>query len=280
MGCTKASAIEYKNSKVLFKIDLWELALQKLKEVLVPSNPPDDSKNGTGNINMKENGKDGKKGLNSTECCLGKIEKLAIPAKVSLLQSTNIWVSGLGSSVDCTNDRCGGSNICGGSGTSTVGAHSEAMTASSIIDIAGTWCNKFGKEQLKATLKDVRCNPKSNFNLFIIGKAVMECWKLSGNQEGLVLMKGNLKLVFDMKITTKNSVIFCGYLRREYEIAAILASTSTALSIKITRHHDVEQTCRIALELGWIEQRTDDAMQSLLNWESKTISCQQACGWQ
>ena len=30
----------------MFKIDLWELALQKLEEIPVPSNPPDDSKNG------------------------------------------------------------------------------------------------------------------------------------------------------------------------------------------------------------------------------------------
>ena len=58
LGCNKASAIEYKNSKVLFEIDLWELALQKLKEILVPINQPNDSKNGTSNINMEDNKKD------------------------------------------------------------------------------------------------------------------------------------------------------------------------------------------------------------------------------
>ena len=39
-----------------------------------------------------------------------------------------------------------------------MGAHGEDMTASSIMDIAGTWCNQFGDEQLKATLKDVQYN--------------------------------------------------------------------------------------------------------------------------
>ena len=77
------------------------------------------------------------------------------------------------------------------------------------MDIAETWCNKFGKEQLKATLKDVQYNPKSNFNLFSIGKAIKEGWKLSGNQEGLVLMKKNLKLVFDIKIMIKYGVVLC-----------------------------------------------------------------------
>ena len=44
LGCNKVSVIEYENSKILFEIDLWELVLQKLREILVPSNPHDDCK--------------------------------------------------------------------------------------------------------------------------------------------------------------------------------------------------------------------------------------------
>ena len=131
----------------------------------------------------------------------------------------------------CSNGRHGGSNIHEGSGTGTIGVHGEAMAASSIMEIAGTWCNKFGKDQLKDTLKDIQYNPKLNFNLFSIAKAIKEDWKLSGNQEGLILTKGNAKLVFNIKIITKNGVIFCEYLQREYEIAAVLASTGTTRSI-------------------------------------------------
>ena len=40
----KASKIKYKNSMVLFEIDLWELALQKLEEVLIPGKPLDGKK--------------------------------------------------------------------------------------------------------------------------------------------------------------------------------------------------------------------------------------------
>ena len=87
---------------------------------------------------MEEKRKDGEKGLNVTVCCLGKIEKLAISAKVVLLQSANIWVGDLGSSVHCMNDRCGVCTIHEGSDTGTVGAHSKAMTVHSIMDIAGT----------------------------------------------------------------------------------------------------------------------------------------------
>ena len=111
-------------------------------------------------------------------------------------------------------------------------AHGEAMTASSIIDIARTWCNQFGKEQLKTTLRDVQYNPKSNFKLFSIGQAIKEGLSLSVDQEGLVLMKSGVKLVFDIKIMTKNDVIFRVYLQRYHEISVILTSTSIAVSIE------------------------------------------------
>ena len=67
-------------------------------------------------------------------------------------------------------------------------------------------------------------------------------------------MKGNAKLVFDIKIMTKNGVIFCAYLQREYEITAVIANTGTTVSIEkthmMTGHHNEEQTHKIALELG------------------------------
>ena len=69
--------------------------LQKLEEIPVPSNLPDDNKNGMGNINMEEKKKDGLYGENSTdrtESCLSKIEKLAASGRVALLQSANIWL--------------------------------------------------------------------------------------------------------------------------------------------------------------------------------------------
>ena len=123
------------------------------------------------------------------------------------------------------------------------------------MNIAGTWCNKFGINLLKAMSKDIQYNPKSNFNLFSIGKAIKEGWKSSGDRQGLVLMKDSAKLVFDIKIMAKNGVIFCAYLKSKYKIAAILASTSKTMSIEkahmMTGYHDNMQIHRIALEFGW-----------------------------
>ena len=66
LGCTKTSTIDYENTKVLFEIDLCELALQKLEEIPVSGNVPEDNKNGKGNINMEESKKNGLDGENST----------------------------------------------------------------------------------------------------------------------------------------------------------------------------------------------------------------------
>ena len=50
LGCTKVCTINYENSKDLFKIDPWGLALHKLEEIPIPSNPCDNNENGTGNV--------------------------------------------------------------------------------------------------------------------------------------------------------------------------------------------------------------------------------------
>ena len=59
LGCIKTSTRDYRKREVLFKIDLWELALRTLDKILVPNNPPNDNKNDMGNINMEGNKEDG-----------------------------------------------------------------------------------------------------------------------------------------------------------------------------------------------------------------------------
>ena len=116
-----------------------------------------------------------------------------------------------------------------------------SLTAKSIMDIAETWCNNFGEEQVKDMLHDKQSKIKLQF---IIVKAIKESWKLIGDQEDFVLMKDNAKFVLDIKIMTKNNVIVCVYHQSEYEIAAILANTHITVSFDkahiITKHHDEE----------------------------------------
>ena len=138
------------------------------------------------------------------------------------------------------NDRIRGINIDKNGGIGTVGVHGEVMTAISIIDITKTWCNQFGKEQLKATLTDVQYNPKSDLNLVSIGKLLRRAGSLVGSRR-FGTGEGQCKA-----ITTKNGGIFCAYLQRDQEVSTILTIyyTGAAISIEnahiITGHHDEE----------------------------------------
>ena len=217
--CTRTSAIIYETDNILFKVNLWELALQKLDKIPVPNNPTDDScwdvlkqvqsnmkllkfcsKLICGNLHFRslmrywypaihvmiakiickeeinQDGLSGEKCSSGTQCCLSKIEKLAVPVRVALLYSINILIGDSGASVHCMNDRGEGNKLHDGSGTGTMGAHGKVMTASSIMDIARIWCIKFGKEQLKVMLKDVQYNPKSNFSLSVLGHPLKRVW--------------------------------------------------------------------------------------------------------
>ena len=138
---------------------MWQLALENLDKILTKI---------IWSILIWQKSKNGlldKRGSSGTECCLSKIEKLAVSVKVSLLQSTNIWVGDSRASIHYTNGRTRVIYIHEGGSIGNVGEHGEIMTASSIMDITRTWCNQFVKEQLEATLKDVQYNSRLNFNL-------------------------------------------------------------------------------------------------------------------
>ena len=114
------------------------------------------------------------------------------------------------------------------------------MSASSIMDITGTWCNKFGEEQLKV-LKGCAIQSK-------IKRQLVQYWKSHHRRMEAHWSPKRFgtdkKPVFDITIMTKNGVIFCVYLWKDHEISAILATTSVTMSIEkahiMTGHHDEE----------------------------------------
>ena len=53
----------------------------------------------------QEDGLDGENSTGRAECYLSKVKKLAVPARVALLQRMNIWVHDLRFSVHCTKGR-------------------------------------------------------------------------------------------------------------------------------------------------------------------------------
>jgi hypothetical protein len=78
-------------------------------------------------------------------------------------------------------------------------------------------------------------------------------WKLGGYEKSLWLSKGDNRVVFDLKIKTKEGCIFVMYMHREgVEVAAIQAETHRKINIeKVIGHMSNDTTRATAKALGW-----------------------------
>jgi hypothetical protein len=106
----------------------------------------------------------------------------------------------------------------GTSKTITLGNGEKEMTAKYGSTI-GTVCNKHGSEVGRAMLKHVAHSPKMKLNLCSLSKLIQDNWNLKGNSEFIWVEKNNVKLKFDIKVTTASGVVYCMYLQRDTELA-------------------------------------------------------------
>ncbi len=138
----------------------------------------------------------------------------------------------------------------------TLGQHDYAATTSKLVDICGQWCDQYGDELVPACLTDVRYNPKSNFNLASIGLFMQRGFTMTGdNTQGIILQKGSTMIKFDIKIETPGGVIWCGYFKRECEVAAVSEDAQYKILVDQAhcslRHPDENHTRHIAKLFGW-----------------------------
>ena len=68
------------------------------------------------------------------------------------------------------------------------------------IDLPSIVCDRFGNEFTKVTLKEVSYKGASNFNLFLVGRCLVNGWKLSGDGGYVQLSKGGVDIKFDIVI--------------------------------------------------------------------------------
>ncbi len=154
---------------------------------------------------------------------LDEIESVAVLRSMALLQHRDIWVGDTGASVHCTNDIVWAHNVQEPPSVTTLGQHGTAATASKLVDIGGHWCDQYGDELVQACLTNVWYNPKLNFNLASIGLFKKCGFTMTGDITwGIILQKGSTVIKFDIKIETPGGVIWCGYFKRECEVAAAL----------------------------------------------------------
>lgn len=146
------------------------------------------------------------------------LQNIFVPGCTDLLRSKNVWVGDTGASEHCMKDKSVASNVRQGGAVDTMEAHGGAQMWESVLNLWGTRCNQYSKPQLSAKLKDVSYNPRTNFNLFSIGKTIEDGWKMSGNKSGIFLKKGGVKLEFDIKVKMQSCIKFCAYFKQDLEM--------------------------------------------------------------
>ena len=75
-----------------------------------------------------------------------------------------------------------------------MGINGKASKCHSEVDIPGIICDKYGNEVQETTLRKCRYNPNANFNLLSLTKLPMDGWKMNGDNNAIVMRKGDCKI--------------------------------------------------------------------------------------
>ena len=177
---------------------------------------------------------------------------------MDLLNHPDIWIGDTGASNFSSKFSHGATNKKE-STTVTIG-HSGGETKGDFeADLPVTHCTKYGEEVCDLTLTSVNIDSKSNYNLFSISRMLDVGFKMEGDDEAIVLRRGDAEIRFDIKIETKNGALFCAYFKRRIEDDTEVnagAAGSAVLEMSVNQAHQrlghpSEQTTRAtAAELG------------------------------
>jgi hypothetical protein len=141
-------------------------------------------------------------------------------------------------------------------GQQVMGANGKTEKTENIGKLRGTFCDKFGSKVIDITLDDVHYVPNQAINLFSLTKAMNNGWTVHGNDDGISILKGDLKINFDIKIPTAKGFLMAGYINRNVvETAATNVPTKTKLSVMAAHeclgHINKPEMRKTAKALGW-----------------------------
>jgi hypothetical protein len=158
---------------------------------------------------------------------------IEFPCNMKMPSNPNIWIGDTAASVHMTPFDHGTipETKTGMSETITVGnGKKEMMTKYG--SIIGTVRDKHGRAVVRAMLKHVAHSPKIKFNLCSLSILIQDNWNLKGISEMIWVENNNVKLEFDIKITTASGVVYCMYLQRDTELA------NPAVFYNVTEAHE------------------------------------------
>ena len=101
-------------------------------------------------------------------------------------------------------------------------------------DVAAVFCDKYGNENECALIERMVYSPDSEYNLFILTKRLIAGYILGGDWHSIWIIKGNKKIVFDIKVLTPKGAIFAVYFKRKLlgngEMAAVGAERNKLIN--------------------------------------------------
>ena len=171
-----------------------------------------------------------------------EVELLDVPPEIAILGSLEIltdpeiWICNTGASNHLTFAKVG----CSAkrpSNTHSQGILEPARKAESEVDLPSIVCNRFGNELTKVTLKEVSYKGDSNFNLFLVGRCLIDGWKLSGNTDYVQLSKGEVEIKFNIIIRTKKGALYCCLIKRSQGFETAAAATGGSMQMILEKAH-------------------------------------------
>ena len=194
-------------------------------------------------------------------------ESLNVPSQdysfvrdLSILQDPNVWVGDTGASCNSTGYDYGMYDIkkaTNGEGIMMGNAQRERTIQTG--SISGTVCNKYGKELYHAKIDDVSYTPGAAFNLFSIGRKLMQGWNIgrtfrtiNGKREAtsIYVEKDNFRLNFDIMIRTEKGAIFCAYIKRlPPEVGATSLELAKVTTLKPPKNPKVVMPIQLAHDI-------------------------------
>ena len=97
-------------------------------------------------------------------------------------------------------------------------------------------CNKKGLPVKKGRITGVDYIPRSFFNLFSVSKLLLDNYEMIGNSNGIILVKGSIKIVFDIGNHTSQGILYYMYFAWDTDTEVSGASLSKKLPTPFQLH--------------------------------------------
>ena len=169
------------------------------------------------------------------EYVLMTMNRMRFNATSNILNDPNVFIGDTGASSDTTASDLGFKNVKPAKASDNiVDASGNSMTGKITGDVSGVICDKYGSEKCDAIIKEMVYSPDAEYNLFSLTKRLEDGFKLGGDKNAIWISKGDIKITFDIKISTPKGAIFAVYFKRKLgdndEVAAVIADRKKVIN--------------------------------------------------